>query len=139
MEYKVVVSDSKTGKSYNVELKDQEAKKIKGLKISDSLEGAVVGLPGYKLEVTGGSDKGGFPMKKGVHGATAQKILMGKGTGYRAKTGDRARRRIHGEEVGDNVVQVNTKIIEYGSKPVDELLGKPAEEPGEEEKTEGGA
>ena len=127
MEYKVVVSDPKSGKSYQLDVKDEQAKRIKGRKIGEAVEGGAVGLPGYKLEVTGGSDRGGFPMKEGVHLAGAVKILMGDGVGYHAEKGHRARRRVHGEEVGDQIVQVNTKVTEYGSKSLDELLGKPAE------------
>lgn len=137
MAYKVVVSDPKTGKSYNIEVKQEMTARLKGKKIGDSLEGAVLGLSGYTLEITGGSDKGGFPMKKGVHGQTAQKILTGDGIGYRTKEGgSRARRRIHGEEVGDNVVQVNAKVVEYGSKSLEDTLGKKEEE-GEGQEEEG--
>ncbi|MFH0861483.1 MAG: 30S ribosomal protein S6e [Candidatus Altiarchaeota archaeon] len=127
MEYKVVVSDPKNGKSYQLDVKDEQAKKIKGRKIGEAVDGSAVGLPGYKLEVTGGSDKGGFPMKAGVHLAGAVKILMGNGVGYHAEKGHRARRRVHGEEIGDNIIQVNTKVVEYGGKSLDELLGKAVE------------
>jgi small subunit ribosomal protein S6e len=123
MEYKVVVSDPKSGKSYQVSVKDEQAKKLRGKKIGDDVDGAVLGLPGYRLEVTGGSDRGGFAMKDGVHGAVATRILMDKGVGYKARSGSRARRRIHGEAVGDDIVQVNTKITGYGSKAVEDLLG----------------
>jgi len=133
-----VVSDPKNGKSYQVEVKDDQAKKIKGKKIGDTLEGVVVGLPGYKLEITGGSDKGGFPMRNGVHGPAAVRVLVNKGVGYKAKSGSRARRRLHGEEVGDAIVQVNAKVTEYGGKPLDELLGKPPEEDQSPEEAEGG-
>jgi small subunit ribosomal protein S6e len=131
MEYKVVVSDPKTGKSYQVSVKDEKARKIRGVKIGDELDGAVLGLTGYKLELTGGSDRGGFAMKEGVHGQVAKKILMDKGVGYKAKSGSRARRRVHGQEVGEDIIQVNTKIVGYGSKSVEDLLGIGKEEAGD--------
>ena len=118
-----MVSDPKSGKSYKLDVKDEQARKLKGKKIGDEVDGSALGLPGYKLELTGGSDKGGFSMKEGVHGAVATKILRGKGVGYKAKSGSRARRRVHGEVVGDDIVQVNTKITGYGSKDVEGLLG----------------
>lgn len=127
MEYKVVVSDPGTGKSYQVELKDEKAKKIKAMKIGDNLDGSILGLPGYSLEITGGSDKGGFPMKEGVHTQTPQKIYMGDGVGYNAEKGQRKRRRIHGEIIGDSIVQVNTKVVKAGTKGLDDLLGSKEE------------
>jgi len=123
MEYKVVVSDPKTGRSYQLAVKDDQAKKIKGKKIGEAVEGAALGLPGYKVEITGGADKSGFPMKKGLHLSRSTNILMGRGVGFRAKKGERRRRRVHGEVVGDDIVQVNVKVTEYGSKPLDGMLG----------------
>ncbi len=135
MDYKVVVSDPKTGKSYQVEAKEEKAKKIRGSKIGDKFDGSLLGLPGYKLEVTGGSDKGGFPMKEGIHSSTAQRALLGNGVGFKAKRGERARIRVHGEIVGDAIIQVNTKVAEYGGKSLDELLGKPEAKEGQEAKS----
>jgi small subunit ribosomal protein S6e len=136
MEYKVVISDPKTGKSYQASVKDDQAKKIKGKKIGDAVEGILVGLQGYKLEITGGSDKAGFPMKSGIHSAGPTKVLMGDGIGFKAEKGERRRRRIHGEVVGDDIVQINAKVTEYGGKPLEELLGKPKEEKAAENKGE---
>ena len=131
MEYKVVVSDPKTGKSYQVELKDDQAKKLRNKKIGDVFEGALLELPGYKLEITGGSDKGGFAMKEGVHSASPQKILMGNGVGFKADKGERSRRRVHGEIIGDMITQINTKVAEYGGKGLDVLLAPPVAEDSE--------
>jgi small subunit ribosomal protein S6e len=132
MEYKVVVSDPKTGKSYQVAVKDEQAKRIKGKKIGEQVEGSAVGLAGYKLEITGGSDKSGFPMKDGLHTANATHIMMGRGVGYKTEPGHRARRRVHGEVVGDGIVQVNMKVLEYGGKSLEEVFpAKSAEEKGE--------
>jgi small subunit ribosomal protein S6e len=128
MDYKIVVSDPKTGKSYQVEVKDEQAKKIKGKKIGETLEGSLMGLPGYKLQITGGADKAGFPMKTGVHAANAAQILMGNGVGFKAKDGLRKRIRVHGEIVGDMIVQINTKVVEYGGKSLDETFPAKAQE-----------
>jgi small subunit ribosomal protein S6e len=132
MEYKVVVSDPKSGKSYQIDVKDEQAKKIKGKKIGESLEGSIVGLAGYKLQITGGSDRGGFPMKMGLHSQSATSILMGNGVGFKAERGQRKKRRVHGEVIGDQIVQVNAKVLEYGGKKLEEIFPpKPAEAEGE--------
>ena len=122
MDYKVVVSDPKTGKSYQVDVKDDQGRKLRGKRMGESFDGAILGLPGYKLEITGGSDKAGFPMKRGVHSTGAVRILMGDGVGFKAKGGQRVRRRVHGESIGDDVVQVNAKVVEYGGKGLDAIL-----------------
>jgi small subunit ribosomal protein S6e len=69
-----------------------------GKKINEKVSGnAIADMAGYEFEVTGGSDKDGFPMRKGVQGAVRKKILVSGGVGYQPK-GDGVRRRksIHG-------------------------------------------
>jgi len=142
MEFKIVISDPKTGKSHQRDIKDEKARRFKGKKIGDEIDGSVLGLKGYKLAITGGSDKGGFPMKKGVMGKTTSRILMKEGVGYRQKKGIRKRKRIRGEIIDDDVIQINTKVIARGKKKIEELLGlevkekakKAEEKPLEEEK-----
>jgi small subunit ribosomal protein S6e len=136
MEYKVVVSDPKSGKSYQIDVKDEQAKRINGKKIGDAVEGATLGLAGYKLQITGGSDKGGFPMKRGLHSSKAAKILMGNGVGFKAEKGQRKKRRVHGEVVGDQIVQVNMKVLEAGSKKLEEIFPAKSAEDGKEDKKE---
>jgi len=123
MEFKLVISDPKTGRSYQRELKGAEAGKFRNQVIGDEVDGSAIGLSGYKLAITGGSDKCGFPMKKGVHGTRRPKILLAGGVGYNPKKEVRKRKRVRGEQVGDDVVQVNAKITAYGKKGVEELLG----------------
>jgi len=59
MDFRVVVSDPKSGKAYQVELKDPGASKLLGKRIGDKIEGDVLGMPGYSVQVTGGSDREG--------------------------------------------------------------------------------
>jgi len=136
MEFKVVVSDPKTGRSYQREVKDEQARRLNNLVIGKEFDGSVVGLSGYKLVVTGGSDRDGFPMKRGVHGAARPKILMSGGVGYRAKGDVRVRKRVRGERIGEDVVQVNTKIVKRGRKDVETLFGLKEEPEGEKEEGE---
>ncbi len=55
-EFKVVISDPKTGLTVQREVKDPAAKAFLGLKIGDSIKGEAIDLQGYDFEVTGGSD-----------------------------------------------------------------------------------
>jgi small subunit ribosomal protein S6e len=123
MEYKVVIADPETGKSYKQELKDDKAKRLAGKRIGEELDGSVVGLTGYKLKITGGSDKGGFPMKKGVQGRGTTKVLMKEGIGYRRTADLRVRKRVRGDSITEHIIQVNMMIAEKGKKTIEELLG----------------
>lgn len=127
MEFKVVVSDPESGKSYQREVKDEKASRIAALKLGDEFDGVLVGLVGYTLKITGGSDKAGFPMKKGVQGMKRAMILMESGVGYKPKTAVRVRKRVRGEKIAEDVVQINTAVTKKGGKGIEELLGIVAE------------
>ena len=115
--FKVVVSDPETGKSNVVELEDARAVPLIGRKIGDILDGAVVGLAGHKVLITGGTDSSGFPMRPDIHGGIKTRVLIGKGVGYKAKgKGDRRRKTVRGNTITEDIAQINMKIIEKPSK-----------------------
>ena len=60
--FKLVLSDPKTGKSEASEVKEEGAQQLIGRKIGEVLEGSAIGLTG-KIQLTGGSDRAGFPMR----------------------------------------------------------------------------
>ena len=124
MDFRVVISDPQTGKAYQVEAKDAAANKFLGLKIGDSIDGDVLGVSGYGMLITGGSDREGFPMRRDLPGTRRRKILISGGTGYHpAEKGRRRRKSVHGCNISQDVGQINVKITERGVKPVEELLG----------------
>ncbi len=84
--FKIVVADPKTGKSQSLELKDQQAQPLLGLKIGEELDGTLMGLTG-KIKISGGSDKAGFPMRGDVMGGVKKYVLMTKGIGFRKDAG----------------------------------------------------
>ena len=121
-----------------------------GLKIGAQFDGSVVGLSGFKLELTGGSDKAGFPMRADLDGTARKKALLTKGVGFRALKkikkkkfklkGVRRRKYVRGNKISDEIAQVNCKIIE-GEGDVAMMLGlkkeeAPTETPAEEPKAE---
>ena len=136
MDLKVVVSDPESGKSYQRELKDEKAKRMKGLKVGAEFDGSVLGLTDYKLVITGGSDKSGFPMKKGVHGMVREMVLTKGGVGYNPTRDERIRKRMRGEIIGEDISQVNVKITKKGKASIEESFGIKAEEKKEEPKAE---
>lgn len=133
--FKFVVSHK--GKSYQIE-KDQKDAPILGKKIGDKLAGDFLGLQGYELEITGGSDKDGFPMRSDVEGVMRRRILIGKGIGLKTRVkGLRRRRMLRGNTIAPDVVQVNCKIVKPSATPLEEILGKKeAKEEGKEENKE---
>ncbi len=123
MPFKIVVSEPEKGKSYQVDVKDPEARKLVGLRIGDKFDGAVAGLAGYELQITGGSDKDGFPMRSDVSGLGRMNVLLSGGSGFRPKKGgERRRKRVRGTRISEMIVQVNTKVTKKGEKPLEEIF-----------------
>ncbi|MEA1998706.1 MAG: 30S ribosomal protein S6e [Euryarchaeota archaeon] len=121
----VVISDPKTGKAYKVEGKDTEAHTLFiGKRIDDVVDADIIGLGGYVLEITGGSDKEGMPMRKDVSGTARRQILITSPPGYRPnENGKRRRKSVRGNEISTEISQINVTIKEYGSKPLEGIFG----------------
>ena len=132
VEFKVVVNDTKSGKSYQVPVSGHHANSLIGKKIGDEVDGIFISLPGYKLQITGGTDKDGFAMRKDLPGMIRRKILLSDGKGFHEiEPGMRKKKSMRGNTIGQDVVQINMKVTKHSSKPIDSLL-KPEEKAGEE-------
>jgi len=117
-----------------------------GKKIGDVVDGIFVGegektLAGYKLEITGGSDKTGTPMRSDLIGGSRQSILVTASTGFKghdlvhkAKGGEkkrfrykpdglRMRRYFRGNTITQDTRQINLKVVEAANKTLDTILG----------------
>jgi len=125
--FKVIVSDPEDGTSKTVELEDARAVPLIGKKIGDIIDGSVVGLPGFKVQITGGSDKDGFPMRPNVHGGVRRHVVLSGGVGFNPQNeGERRRKRVRGNIITDEIVQVNMKVVE---KPKSKKAGEEKEKP----------
>ncbi len=134
--FKAVVSDPEEGTSKIVELADARAAPLIGRKVGDSLDGTAMDLPGCKLQITGGSDKDGFPMRPSVHGGVRRRVVLSGGVGFNPqKEGLRKRKTIRGNVITDEIVQVNIKIVEKTKKAKEskKAKGKAEDEPAKEE------
>jgi Ribosomal protein S6E (S10) len=128
VEYKAIVNDVKTGKSYNVTVSGHHANSLNGKNIGEIVDGIFVGLPGYKLKITGGSDGNGTPMRADLPGNKRRKILLSDSLGFHERyPGERRRVAIRGSAISSETVQVNLAITEYGPKSVEESFAPPAE------------
>lgn len=106
--------------------------KIDGKEISKDLEG-------YEIEVTGTSDKAGFPGLKQFKGPGLKRPLLSFGIGMwskpkglkkkypRANKGLRLRKTVRGDTISADTVQINTKVVKEGSKKFSDLLPKKEE------------
>ena len=118
--FKVIVSDPEAGTSKVVELEEARAVPFIGRKIGETVDGAVVDLPAHKLQIRGGSDKDGVPIRPNVHGGVRRKVVLSGGTGFNPQNkGQRRRKTVRGNVITDEIVQINTKIIEKPKKPAE--------------------
>jgi small subunit ribosomal protein S6e len=109
------------GETFQVEAENPE--QIFGTRIGETFSGGIIGLDGYELEITGGSDKDGFPMRKSIEGTERKRILLEDGSGIQEEEdGVKRRKSVRGNTVSNQLQQLNTKVAESGEKSVEELL-----------------
>jgi len=124
-EFTVAVSDPESGSTHQVEVSDQDANRFIGREISEDVDGSAVGLDGYTLEITGGSDDAGRPMRSDIRGTDLEEVLLEGGTGFNpTRDGERKRVTVRGREVSDSTRQINAKITARGDESVEDLLAE---------------
>ena len=122
VEFKLVISQA--AKSYARAVQDPQSAGFLGKRIGESVGGELVGLSGYTLKITGGTDKSGFPLRPDVPGGRQTRIFVGEGFGFHApRAGQRKRRTFRGSAISEDTVQINLVVEQKGSKPLSELLG----------------
>jgi small subunit ribosomal protein S6e len=125
VDFKVVVSDPKTGRAYNVDATGGAAGAIVGKRIGDEFDAGSIGLAGYKIKITGASDRTGTTAKKGIPGAGRRKLLLAGGIGFHPEMdGERRRKTVRASEITQDFVQINAMVTTYGEKTLDELFPK---------------
>jgi small subunit ribosomal protein S6e len=128
----IVISDPKTRKAYSKKLEETP---FIGKKLGDEISLEEVGLEGYKGVITGGSDKTGTPMRANFPGTGRKKLLIYPGIGFKkGRKGERKKRPLRGNIIANDIHQINVKIVQPGSKTLEELFTKK-----EEKKDEGDA
>ena len=152
-----VVNDTNpksSGKAYSVKISGNNHSQLLGKKIGDVVDGIFVGegdqtLSGYKLQITGGSDKTGTPLRRDLEGSSRQSILVTASTGFKGHSivfknkggenkrfrykpdGLRKRRNFRGNTINQDTRQVNLKVIEAGKKALSDILASESEETSE--------
>ena len=143
--FKAVVNDtnpSAGGRAFSVDITGSNYNHFLGKKIGDGVDGMFVGegdqsLTGYKLEITGGSDLTGRPMRSDLDGGGVKSVLITAGVGYNGKKyvkkkgktyrykydGLRRRRNLRGNVISQDTRQINLKIVEAGKRPLGVIFG----------------
>lgn len=131
---KIIVSDPETGTSKVVEPEETRAVPLIGRRIGEVIDGSVVDLQGHKVQIMGGSDKDGFPMRRDVHGGVRRRVILSGGVGFNPQNeGERRRKTVRGNVITDEIVQLNMKIVEKPKQPKE---SKKTKEKREKEKLE---
>jgi small subunit ribosomal protein S6e len=92
---------------------------LAGKIVGETFKGALIGLPGYELKITGGSDKGGIPIRKDIHGPMKKRVLFTKGPCYKpVRKGIKRRKIVRGNEITEDVTQVNCIILKFGKEKI---------------------
>lgn len=125
--FKIIVSDPETGTSKAVELEESRATPFLGRKLGETIDGSVVDLPAHKVQILGGSDKDGVPMRGNVHGGVRRRVVLSGGAGFSPKNkGERKRKTVRGDIITDEIAQINMKIVERPSKSAESKPEQPA-------------
>ncbi len=118
--FKVIVSDPEAGTSKVVELEEARAAPFIGRRLGETLDGSAVDLPAHTVQILGGSDKDGVPMRGNVHGGVRRRVVLSGGAGFKAeKKGERRRKTVRGNIITDEIAQINMKIVERPAKPAE--------------------
>ena len=126
-ELKFVINDPKSGKSYQ----KQHDLDLSGKKIGETITGNELGLSGFELQITGGSDTAGFPMRKDIPGAVRKFALLSRGPGVKIKRkGLKVRKAVRGNTISNLTAQINLRITKYGKDTIEKaLVIEPKDEP----------
>ncbi|MBU1129171.1 MAG: 30S ribosomal protein S6e [Nanoarchaeota archaeon] len=144
--FKINLSE-KSGKTYKLE---SESEELMGKSLKEKVEGKEISpdLEGYEFEITGASDKAGFPAFEEVEGVGLKKLLLTYGKGMKQRPrkegkkkratkrpkGLRLRKTVRGKIISNAIVQINMKVLKAGSKKLESLYGKKEEVSSEEKK-----
>lgn len=117
--FKLNVSNPDTRKVTIHELEGPKAQPLVGRGIGEVLDGSLIGMDKVKLQVTGGSDKDGIPMRSDVHGGAKKYAILTSGVGFNPTTqGERRRKLVRGRIITDQTYQINMRVTkEDQAKP----------------------
>ncbi len=134
MPFKINISES-SGKTYKLELESED---LIGKQLHDKIPGKdlLADLEGYEFEITGASDKAGFPALEKIEGTGLKRVLLSYETGMKKRPkyegkkkrpknrpkGLRLRKTVRGRVISQDIIQINLKTIKEGPKKLSEIF-----------------
>jgi small subunit ribosomal protein S6e len=117
---------TKSGKTYQVDVPAEKEHFLVGKKIGEEIDAGFIGLAGWTIRLSGGSDTSGIPMRHDVHGQRRERVMLSSGPGYKpSKKGARLKKSVRGDTYGQEVVQVNATAVTEGSVAIDTVAKPP--------------
>jgi len=121
--FKFVISEPSTKKSFQKEVDQTNVISLVNKKIGEEFPGDLIGLQGYMLQITGGTDKDGFPMHPTLKGPGKRRVLLSGPPGFYPKIkGQRKRKTVRGDAISTDTVQINVKVTKKGENALEELV-----------------
>ena len=124
---RLVLSNPEDGTAKTIQLDPKVFTLFIGKRIREEIDGSVLGYKGYKIRITGGTDRDGFPMRPDVSGPRRVRILLSGGVGFhprekpaskkkkrrqrRRKKGLRRRVMVRGNIISDVIAQINAVLV----------------------------
>ncbi len=123
MPFKINVSN----KGKTIKFEEVENEELIDKSIGETIKGEEISreLEGYELEISGTSDKAGFPGSKDIEGAGLKRILLTKGKFmHNRRKGIRLRKTLRGKLISNATIQINTKVLKEGKIKFKDLSKK---------------
>jgi len=121
--FQLNIGNPESGKTHKTIIEGAKANILIGKRIREEIDGGQIGFPGYIFQITGGSDKDGFPMRSNLEGPIRKRILSTKSQGFRIKKkGEKRRKLVRGNTISEDIYQINMKIVQAGKKKIEELI-----------------
>ncbi len=124
---RLVLSNPEDGTAKTIQLEPRVFSLFIGKRIGEEIDGSVLGFKGYRIRITGGTDRDGFPMRPDVSGPRRVRILLSGGVGFhprekppskkkkrrqrRRKKGLRKRVTVRGNVISDAIAQINAVLV----------------------------
>ncbi len=123
------IANPATSQQKTIEIDDENRfRSLMDKRMGHEVDGDFLGeeFKGYKLKITGGNDKQGFPMKQGILVNGRVRLLMGKGhsTYKPRRAGEKRRKSVRGCIVGPDMAAIALAIEKQGDQGIPGLTDK---------------